>query len=91
MTDIHFTARSFWNHYYKLPRRVQLTANQQYEVLKQNPSYPSLHFKKVKGTRFWSARVTQDYRALAVSVGKGFQWFWIGTHAEYDQLLKGRR
>jgi hypothetical protein len=28
------------------------------------------------------------YRALAVEVDDGLLWFWVGTHAEYDKLLK---
>ena len=26
-------------------------------------------------------------RALGVPVPEGVQWFWIGTHAEYDRLI----
>jgi hypothetical protein len=28
------------------------------------------------------------YRALAVEVETGLLWFWIGTHADYDELVK---
>jgi hypothetical protein len=28
------------------------------------------------------------YRALAVEVDDGMLWFWIGTHADYDALIK---
>jgi hypothetical protein len=28
------------------------------------------------------------YRALAVRRGDDFIWFWIGSHAEYDALLR---
>jgi hypothetical protein len=34
------------------------------------------------GRRGWAA-VT----ALAIEVDDGLVWFWIGSHAEYDQLL----
>jgi hypothetical protein len=36
----------------------------------------------------WSARVGSDYRALALEEADGFSWIWIGTHAEYDRLLR---
>lgn len=36
----------------------------------------------------WSVRVNQNYRALGRPRGNLVVWFWIGTHAEYDQLLK---
>jgi len=38
--------------------------------------------------RYWSARVGLDYRALATPVDDGFLWFWIGTHGEYDRLIR---
>jgi hypothetical protein len=28
------------------------------------------------------------HRALAVEAPDGLVWFWIGTHAEYDQLIR---
>jgi hypothetical protein len=29
-------------------------------------------------------RVGRKYRALAIAGTDRFQWFWIGTHAEYN-------
>ncbi|WP_445944940.1 ParE family toxin-like protein [Rhizobium sp. WSM1274] len=55
-------------------------------MLKQDPRHPSLHFKRVG--RFWSARVGTSWRALAVRDGDDIIWFWIGSHADYDKLLK---
>ena len=60
-------------------------ADRSYDLLKANPTHPSLHFKKVG--RFWSARVGLHYRALAVESENDLVWFWIGSHADYDQLL----
>jgi len=68
-----------------LPSEVQKLADQAYAHLKQDPRHPSLQFKKVG--RFWSARIGGHYRALAVEVADGLVWFWIGSHAAYDQLL----
>jgi hypothetical protein len=34
-------------------------------------------------------RVGLRYRALAVEIDEGFLWFWIGSHADYDALIKG--
>ena len=36
----------------------------------------------------YSARVGIGYRALATVEGDTAVWFWVGSHAEYDQLLK---
>jgi hypothetical protein len=53
-----------------------------------DPFHPSLDFKKVgRLKQFWSVRISNQYRALAVEKPDGIVWFWIGSHAEYDQLL----
>ncbi|MDZ8027026.1 MAG: hypothetical protein RMX65_034665 [Nostoc sp. DedQUE01] len=82
---MHYANRRFWESYDALPENVQRTADQCYELLKADPSHPSLHFKKVG--KYWSVRVGQNYRALGVEVQKGILWFWIGTHTEYDNLI----
>jgi hypothetical protein len=33
-------------------------------------------------------RVGLHHRALAVESGEDVIWFWIGSHAEYDTLLR---
>jgi hypothetical protein len=35
----------------------------------------------------YSARISLDYRALAVLKGDRIIWYWIGSHAEYDRLV----
>jgi len=61
-------------------------ADKAFELLKADPRHPSLHFKKV--TRYWSARVGLHYQTIGVNVSDGILWFWIGTHADYDKLLR---
>lgn len=82
----HFASPQFWGLYGQLPADVRELADKNYELLKQNPQHPSLHFKKIG--RYWSIRVGLRYRALAVELPEGLVWFWIGTHAAYDNLLK---
>jgi hypothetical protein len=36
----------------------------------------------------YSARIGLDYRALAVVDGDTVIWFWIGSHADGDHLLR---
>lgn len=83
----HYTSPRFWDCYAKLSAEQQELADKAYELLKANPSHPSLHFKKVG--RFWSARVSYSLRALAVEVSEGYLWFWVGPHDEYDRLVNG--
>lgn len=82
---MHYTTPRFWKCYDVLPENIQKTADRCYELLKTDPSHPSLHFKKVD--KYWSVRAGQNYRALGVEIEKGILWFWIGTHGEYDKLI----
>jgi hypothetical protein len=60
-----------------------------YRRFKGNPYHPSLHFKHVHATRpIYAARVGLGHRALGVVDADVVVWFWIGTHAEYDRLLR---
>ena len=78
--------RSFWRSYRSLPVEVQKAAIKQYKLWLQTPHHSSLHFKKV-GCH-WSARVTDDYRAVGIREENTIIWYFIGTHAEYNKLLK---
>ena len=82
----HFASPSFWSSYEALPLLVKRVADKNYEILKANPKHPSLHLKKIN--RYWSVRIGIHYRALAVEIEDGLLWFWIGSHAEYDKLIK---
>lgn len=53
--------------------------------MRRDPRHPSIQLKKAG--RYWSARVGLKYRAIAVEVEGGLLWIWIGTHAEYDDLI----
>jgi hypothetical protein len=82
---MHYPTKRFWKCYDTLPAAVRQVADQNYELLKSDPSHPSLHFKKVG--EYWSVRAGKGYRALGVETEKGISLVWIGTHAEYDKLL----
>jgi hypothetical protein len=84
----NLTTPQFWNSYNKLPPAIKETADKNFQLLKRNPSHPSLHFKKV--SPYWSVRIGRKYRALAVEHDENLLWFWIGSHAEYDKLLENR-
>jgi len=69
----HFTVVSFWKNYDSLPKNIQVLADKNFELLKDNPKHPSLHFKKID--KYWSVRVGLYYRSLAVEVEEGILWF----------------
>ena len=81
----HFASPGFWQCYRALPGEIRSLADKNFQLLREDASHPSLHFKKVG--RYRSARVGLQYRALAVDVEDGLLWFWIGNHSEYDRLI----
>jgi len=86
----HRAAADFWQQYLALPEETRTRADKQFSLLKENPQHPSLQFKKVgdrRGQEIWSARVTLNYRALAIKQGDGYLWFWIGDHKAYEALI----
>lgn len=86
----HRAAAEFWKAYYALPPEIRSRADKQFLLLKANPGHPSLQFKNV-GERYsqelWSARVTLNYRALAIKRTYGYLWFWVGDHKTYEALI----
>lgn len=83
---MHRTTDRFWKCFEKLPADIQDLAEDNFELLKNDPKHPSLHFKKI--SKFWSARIGLNYRALAFEDGEDFIWVWVGTHDEYMRMLK---
>lgn len=83
---IHHASPEFWSCYNALPAPAREQADKAFALLKANPQHPSLHFKKVG--RYWSARVSLSCRAVGVEAADGIVWFWLGMHAEYDQLIR---
>ena len=73
-----------------LPERVQKTARKNYKLWKQNPSHPSLEFKKLNTKQLtYSVRAGIGWRAVGVvKDSETIVWFWVGSHSNYDKLLK---
>jgi mRNA-degrading endonuclease RelE of RelBE toxin-antitoxin system len=85
---MHRTTDRFWQRYWGLPKDVQALADKNFQLLKDNPRHTSLQLKKVGG--FWSARVGLAHRALAVGDGSDLIRVWIGSHDEYERIVKNR-
>jgi len=81
----HFTTPGFWELYDELPPEVRELADKNYELLKNNPRHPSLHFKPVGD--LWSVRIGLNYRALGAPSNDGIVWYWIGPHKEYETRI----
>lgn len=82
-----FTTSDFWRFYAALSPQVKEQAKKAYQLWINDQSHPSLHFKKV-GDALWSVRISGSCRALALKKGEDYYWIWIGSHDDYEALLK---
>jgi len=74
----------------ELPQHVQVRAAIAYARFRVDPNHPSLRFKRVHPAKpIYAVRITRDYRALGVETGGLMVWFWIGSHAAYEQIISG--
>lgn len=72
-----------------LPVSVQEQAAKAYALWPEDPYHPSLQFKRVNRKQLiYSAHVSLNYRVLGLLESDHIYWYWIGTHDEYDELLK---
>ena len=86
------TTHRFWKSYGSLPTEIRKQAKEAYGLFSKNPYYPSLHFKRIHSTRpIFSVRINIDYRAVGILEGDELTWFWIGSHSEYETLIKKLR
>lgn len=83
------TTRSFWERFARLPESVRRQAARNFRLWRQDPAHPSLAFKRVHATEpIYSVRVSRGYRALGLRDGDLMTWFWIGSHADYERMLR---
>jgi mRNA-degrading endonuclease RelE of RelBE toxin-antitoxin system len=83
------TTERFRKAFSQLPEQVQRQAREAYKLFRQNPHHPSLRFKQIRQTSsIYSVRISIEYRALCVREGDEVIWFWIGSHADYDKLIR---
>lgn len=82
--------REFRRLYEALPLAIQRQADKAYRQFRDNPYHVGLNFKQVSSDPLWySVRIGMSYRAVCTPAEDGsYIWFWIGTHADYDKLLK---
>ena len=72
---------SFAKDFKSLPKEIQQRAERAILLLTQDPLYPSLRTKKMKGTTdIWEASVSMSYRISYQLVGDKIILRRIGTH-----------
>ena len=80
------TTSEFWSGYRRIPAEIRAQARKAYRLWQENPRHPSLRFEK-KGD-YSSVRVSRGCRALGREHEGTLYWFWIGSHDEYERLLR---
>jgi hypothetical protein len=77
---------SGWSCFDRLPPNTHALARRKYQLWRRNHSHPSLHFKQIV-----AGPLVGSNQRSASRVGRQRNnevvWFWIGSHAEYDQLI----
>lgn len=72
-----------------LPEAVKDLARKNYRLWRANPYHPGLQFKRVHPTEpIYAVRVGRGWRALGLLDNDTIAWFWIGSHADYDRLIR---
>ena len=83
------TTRRFRDLLADLPAHVRRQARDAYRLFRQDPAHPGLHFKPlVPDPSTYSARIGISYRAVGARKGDTIVWYWIGSHADYDRLMR---
>jgi len=72
-----------------LPEEVRRQAREAYMLFRDNPSHPGLRFKKVHPKLpIFSARISLSCRAVGTLKDQVITWVWVGSHADYEALLR---
>lgn len=86
------TTEAFRNCLRELPDEVRALASRTYARWQSDPHQPSLQFKRIHSREpIYSVRIGLHWRAVCVLDGDAAIWFWIGSHANYDALIRKMR
>ena len=65
----------FIERFARLPDSIKAQARKAYRLWRDNPSHPSLHFKKIHGhENLYAVRVSLGWRALGLLDGDTITW-----------------
>jgi hypothetical protein len=78
---------AFWQRYRNLPASIRDAARAACKRFLENPAHPSLQLERLRSDpRFWSFRVTRDFRAVAQRFETDtWIWVWVGSHKDFDR------
>jgi hypothetical protein len=79
----------FWDCFDALPTEVQRLARDAFAIWQKNPRHRSLHFKRIHSREpLYSVRIGSRWRAVGLLDDDTIHWYWIGSHAEYDKVIR---
>lgn len=83
------TTRRFREAFRSLPNDIQERTREAYARFRENPDHPGLRFKKIQARgNVHAVRITRDYRALGTVHSDEVVWFWVGSHEDYERMIK---
>lgn len=83
------TSAEFRHQFGLLPGEVRKQARDAFKQFKADPRHPGLHFKKLPPhADLWSVRISRDYRVIGRWRGDVILWFFIGSHTDYEAMIK---
>ena len=86
---ISHTTKQFRELLAKLPKEIKSQAKEAFVKFQRDPYHPGLNFKRVHSRKpIYSVRISRDYRALGVLEDGEIIWFWIGSHTDYETVLR---
>ena len=85
---ISHRTKSFKKLYEKLPEFVKENAKKSYKSWLKNPYNSQIKFENIY-KNYWSASIGYSYRAIGKMIESDtVLWFWIGSHEDYNHLIK---
>jgi hypothetical protein len=83
------TTEAFWRLFDRLPADVQRQSRTPFRRWREDAHHPGLQFRRVHATEpIYSVRIGLHWRTLGLRDGEQVTWFWIGSHADYDRLIR---
>jgi mRNA-degrading endonuclease RelE of RelBE toxin-antitoxin system len=83
------TTQKFRKAFRRLPQNTKDRARSAYHLWNDNPHHPSLQYKRIHHAELiFSVRIGIGYRALGVLDGDTMVWFWIGSHQDYNEMIR---
>lgn len=79
------TSSRFWKCYRKLPKHIRKEARKAKESILSKSSLQKGTFYP---SNFFFAYISKDYPAVGIQQNNQIIWFWLGSHNDYDNLLK---